>query len=123
MLFDAGHEIFTYLQAGDCLEVTANAVFHGWVNYADRGTLEVFTHWEPSSKMMGLIYSAPSQPEPAPESKPEREPELTSPAPVQTDAPVNEQPSSSNAQTLPLADDEFAARFQSLRERLKSRFG
>ncbi|KAF8607334.1 hypothetical protein BDV93DRAFT_520202 [Ceratobasidium sp. AG-I] len=123
MLFDAEHEIFKYLRAGDCLEVTANAMCPGWVNYADRGTLEVFTQWEPSSKMMELIYSAPSKPALTPTLAPVPELEPTNPIPVHEDAPNSQQPSGSNVQVAPPANDEFAARFQSLRERLKSRFG
>lgn len=151
-LFDAEHEIFTYLQAGDCLEVTANAQYYGWVNSAERGTLEVFTGWEPSSRMMGLIYGTPLSPEPEPEPKlkPDPEPVHIAPAqaapvqatpaqvtpvqaipvqapsvqaaPAQGDSSGSGQPSGSNSQTVP-GNDEFSARFQALRDRLKSRFG
>jgi len=156
-LFDDEHEIFTYLKAGDCLEVTANARFYGWVNYAERGSLEVFTGWEPSSRMMGLIYGTPVPPESDPEPKPKPEPEPVHAVPAQV-APVQAvpvqaapaqaalaqarpvpaapvpaasaqggpassgQPSGSNTQTAP-GNEEFSARFQALRDRLKSRFG
>jgi len=125
MLFDAGHEVFNYLQVGDCLEVTANAMCPAWVNYAERGSLEVFTQWEPSPKMIELIYGGLSQPalEPVPSAKVESTVPVPAPIAVQENAPSNEQPPSSNGQPPPLANDEFAARFQSLRERLKSRFG
>lgn len=125
MLFDAGHEVFSYIQPGDCLEVTANAMCPAWVNYAERGSLEVFTQWEPSPKMMGLIYGGLSQPalEPVPNAKVESTAPVAVPVMALEDAISSEQPSSSNARPPPLANDEFAARFQSLRERLKSRFG
>ncbi|KAG9127484.1 hypothetical protein FRC07_013162 [Ceratobasidium sp. 392] len=54
--FGASHEMLSVLQAGDCLEITANARFLGWKNYADQGKLQVFVRWEPSPEMLKLIY-------------------------------------------------------------------
>ncbi|KAG9122059.1 hypothetical protein FRC07_001715 [Ceratobasidium sp. 392] len=57
-LFNSSHEMLSALHAGDCLEVTANAQFPGWTNYAEQGNLQIFIRWEPSSDMMKLIYSS-----------------------------------------------------------------
>ncbi|KAH7327578.1 hypothetical protein B0J17DRAFT_561054, partial [Rhizoctonia solani] len=46
-IFDSNHEVWTHLGEGDYLEVTANAQYGGWQNYAERGILQICTRWRP----------------------------------------------------------------------------
>ncbi|KAG9079148.1 hypothetical protein FS749_008785 [Ceratobasidium sp. UAMH 11750] len=48
--------MFSALHAGDRLEVTANARFPQWMNYAEQGFLQIFVRWVPSPEMTKLIY-------------------------------------------------------------------
>ncbi|KAG8692799.1 hypothetical protein FRC08_009533 [Ceratobasidium sp. 394] len=56
LFFDSSHEMFSALHAGDRLEVTANARFPQWMNYAEQGFLQIFVRWVPSPEMTKLIY-------------------------------------------------------------------
>ncbi|KAF8594611.1 hypothetical protein BDV93DRAFT_421962, partial [Ceratobasidium sp. AG-I] len=47
MFFDAEHEIWSCMEDGDCVEVSLNAQYGSWENYAAKGCLLVYTRWSP----------------------------------------------------------------------------
>jgi hypothetical protein len=59
---DRKHEIWQWLEPGDCIEVAIEAA--GWYFFNIRSewgaSLRVYMLWEPSVTMINLIYSASS---------------------------------------------------------------